>query len=86
MAPPPFKVGAVHDRATEALPAVASTEVGAPGTFTRVGRLASTPGVPSDVVLTVVDDALAFDVTTIETMERIRIAAAAKPLLVTTRN
>ena len=46
MALPPFEAGAVHDTEAEALPAVAVTPVGAPGTVAGVTLLEADDAVP----------------------------------------
>src|ERR1035438_2020272 len=87
MALPPFELGAVHVKATEALPALASTSVGAPGGVTRDCRPGSTPGVLSDEVLVpVVDDAPAVEDATMGTIESTNMVAAPTALIVMNRD
>src|ERR1039457_1531742 len=87
MALPPFELGAVHVKATEALPALASTSVGAPGGVTRDCRPGSTPGVLADEVLVpVVDDAPAVEDATMGTIESTNMVAAPTALIVMNRD
>src|ERR1039458_5337494 len=87
MALPPFELGAVHVKATEALPALASTSVGAPGGVTRDCRPGSTPGVLSDEVLVpVVNDAPAVEDATMGTIESTNMVAAPTALNVMNRD
>ena len=54
MALPPFEAGGVHDTEAEALPAVAVTLVGAPGTVAGVTLLEADEGAPVPTALVAV--------------------------------
>ena len=79
---PPFELGAFHVSATAALPAVAFTRVGEPGTVPRVGRL-EPRALDGDVPESVGDAAPAFAQAATGANIRITKAAAVTVLPVT---